>query len=100
MSADLSLDTSVLEELDFPPACGHSMHSEDNPWHGGDAKFVAVSFHRCSGHHDKPPPYFYPACTVWAEYVMECTAQSKTIQCSRCGVSGYWEDMVQIISTL
>lgn len=100
MSTDLSLDTSVLEELDFPPACGHSMHSEGSPWHGGDAKFVAVSFHRCTGHHDKPPPYFYPACTVWAEYVMESTAESRTIQCSRCGVSGYWEDMVQIISSL
>lgn len=100
MSTDLSLDTSVLEGLDFPTACGHSMHSEESPWHGGEAKFVAVSFHQCSGHQDKPPPYFYPACSVWAEYVQYCTANSKTIMCSRCGVTGYWEDMVQIVSTL
>jgi hypothetical protein len=100
MSVDLSLDLSVLEDLDFPPACGHSMHSEESPWHGGEAKFVAVSFHACPSHPDKPTPYYYPSCTVWAEYVMYCTKATKTIQCSRCGVAGYWEDMVQIVSTL
>lgn len=100
METGVSLDLSVLEELDFPAACGHSRHSDGAPWHGGDAKFVAVSFHACSGHPDKPVPYYYPSCAQWADYVRYNTALSKVIQCSRCGVSGFWEDMVQIISTL
>jgi hypothetical protein len=29
-----------------------------------------------------------------------CTATQKTIQCVRCGVTGYWEDMVKIVSSL
>jgi hypothetical protein len=100
VATDTSLDLSVLEELDFPAACGHSRHSEESPWHGGDAKFVAVSFHTCAAWPDKPAPYYYPCCTVWADYVTHCTMNSMMIQCSRCGDTGYWEDMVQIISTL
>jgi len=100
MNADTSLDLSVLEELDFTPACGHSRHSEESPWHGGDAEFVAVSFHRCSEQPTKAPPYFYPCCAVWADYVRYCTATAKTIQCARCGITGYWVDMVQIVGSL
>lgn len=100
MQLDTSLDLSVLEELDFPAACGHSRHSEESPWHGGDAKFVAVSFHYCSGLPDQPPPYVYPACAAWAEYVMQCSADHALIQCARCGTAAYWEDMVKIIGTL
>ena len=100
MGTDTSLDLEVLEELDFPPACGHSRHDEASPWHGGDAKFVAVSYHYCSALPDRPPPYYYPACTVWAEYIMRCSADHAMIQCSRCGTAGYWEDLVQIVGTL
>lgn len=100
MEADTSLDLSVLEGLDFKPGCGHSRHSEGSPWHGGDAQFVAVSYHRCPQQPGKPPPYFYLACAPWAEYVTHCTLLSKTIQCARCGDTGYWEDMVKIVSTL
>jgi hypothetical protein len=100
MSTDTSLDLSVLEELDFPAPCGHSRHSEGGPWHGGDAKFVAVSYHHCSAQPGKPPPYFYPSCEVWAEYVSRCIEAGALIQCARCGVAAYWEDMVQIVGTL
>jgi hypothetical protein len=100
MSVDVSLDLSVLEELDFPPACGHSRHSDGAPWHGGDAEFVAVSYHHCQAQPHKQPPYFYPCCATWADYVQHCSATSMTIQCNRCGITGYWEDMVQIVSTL
>ena len=99
MTTDLSLDFSVLESLDFPTACGHSMHSEESPWHGGEAKFVAVAYHNCP-YHAHPSPYFYPACSVWANYVKHCIEQSLTIRCARCGEQGYWEDMVQIVSVL
>jgi hypothetical protein len=100
MQTDTSLDLSLLEELDFPTACGHSRHSEASPWHGGDAKYVAVSFHQCTALPDRPPPYYYPACAVWAEYVMDSIRAGGAIQCSRCGSAGYWEDLVQIVSTL
>lgn len=97
---DAELDLGVAQELDFPVPCGHSRHGDGGPWHGGDAEFVAVSYHRCSHSPGKPPPYFYPCCATWAEYVRHCTANALTIQCSRCGDTGYWEDMVQILSTL
>jgi hypothetical protein len=100
MDADVALDLSVLESLDFAPACGHSRHSDGAPWHGGDAEFVAVSFHNCQAQPHKSPPYVYQCCATWADYVTHNTLTSKTIQCSRCGVTGYWEDMIQIISTL
>jgi len=100
MGTDTSLDLSVLEALDFPPACGHSRHSEGGPWHGGDAEFVAVSFHRCPRQPGKPPPYFYPSCAAWADYVRACIEARATIQCARCGDTAYWEDMVQIVGTL
>lgn len=100
MNADVSLDLSVLEGLDFAPACGHSRHSDGEPWHGGDAEFVAVSYHQCSAQPHKPPPYVYQCCRTWAEYVTHNTVTFKTIQCTRCGTTGYWEDMVQIISAL
>jgi hypothetical protein len=100
MNADTSLDLSVLEGLDFAPACGHSRHSEGGPWHGGDAEFVAVSYHRCPEQPGKPPPYFYPCCAIWAGYVQYCTAIGATIRCARCGTTAYWEDMVQIVSSL
>ena len=95
-----SLDLSALEELDFPTPCGHSRHSDGAPFHGGDAEFIAVSYHTCPAHPGKTAPYFYPACAVWADYVIYCTKTERTIQCSRCGEHGYWEDMVRIISTL
>lgn len=100
MTADTSLDLSVLEGLDFTPACGHSRHSEGGPWHGGDAEFVAVSYHRCALQPGKPPPYFYPCCATWAEHVEYCSAIGATIRCARCGDTAYWEDMVQIVGTL
>ena len=100
MDTALSLDLSVLEDLEFPTPCGHSRHSEGGPFHHGDAKYVAVSFHNCQAQPGKPPPYFYPACATWANYVTLCTETSQMIQCSRCLDIGYWEDMVKIISTL
>ena len=100
MNTDTSLDLSVLEELDFPPSCGHSRHDEGSPWHGGEVKYVAVSHHYCSALPDRPPPYFYPSCTVWAEYVIQCSQAGALIQCSRCGTAGYWEDLIQIVGTL
>ncbi|MGZ4659644.1 MAG: hypothetical protein ACXVYB_00025 [Arthrobacter sp.] len=97
---DTELDLELSEELDFPIPCGHSRHGDGGLWHGGDAEFVAVSLHNCQAQPGKPPPYFYPCCARWAEYVTRCTANSLTIQCSRCGTTGYWEHMVQIVSTL
>lgn len=100
MEADVALDLSVLEALDFPPACGHSRHSDGGPWHGGDAEFVAVSYHHCEAQPHKPPPYYYPCCATWAEWVNTWSARAETVRCSRCGVTAYWTDMVQIVSTL
>lgn len=97
---DTSLDQELAEELDFPVPCGHSGHNTGGQWHGGDAQFVAVSYHRCPAQPGKPPPYYYPCCAVWAGHVLRCTAQGLTIQCARCGDTGYWEHMVQIIRVL
>lgn len=100
MATDLSLDLSALEDLDFPVPCGHSRHGEGSALgHGGDAKFVAVSYHRCSAR-PMPVPYYYPSCEPWADYVNEATANNETIQCARCGDVAYWADMVQIVSKL
>lgn len=100
MEPGVSLDLSVLEELDFPASCGHSRHSDGAPWHGGDAEFVAVSFHACAGRPDVPPPHIYPCCRAWAEYVLYCTAADKSIMCARCGVTALWAELVTIVSTL
>lgn len=100
MSTDLLLDLGALEDLDFPASCGHSRHSEESTWHGGDAEFVAVSLHDCAGHPDRPAPYFYPACRIWAEYVLFATANFEKVRCVKCGTTGLWPDMVRIVSSL
>lgn len=100
MSTALSPGLSALEELDFPVPCGHSRHGEGVSGHGGDAKYVAVSYHRCQAQPAKQPPYYYPCCEPWALMVQALTAAGEIIQCSRCGEAGYWEDMVGIVSTL
>jgi hypothetical protein len=100
MSTDTLLDPSALQGLDFPVPCGHSMHSKGGMGHSGDAKYVAVSYHRCQARTAPAPPYYYPCCEAWALLVMANTAAGAMIQCSRCRDGGYWEDMVKIVSTL
>lgn len=100
METDIAVDTSVLEELDFPVPCGHSQHGNDEFLHVGEAKFIAVSFHDCPNEPTKAAPYYYPSCVTWASYVVMNRQAGRSIVCSRCGTYGLWAEFVNIIDTL
>lgn len=99
MTTDLLPLQSSLAELDFPAPCGHSRH-DDGPGHGGDAEYIAVSYHVCAGQPEHEAPWIYPCCATWAEYVLARSADGMLCQCARCGTRGFWSEMVQIVSTL
>ena len=96
----ITVDLSVLEDLDFPVPCGHSRHDTGDFMHDGPAEFVAVSYHDCPDTPDSRAPYYYPCCAVWAAYVTINGQMGRTIQCSRCGQHGEWAEFVNIIDTL
>ena len=97
---DIAVDPSVLESLDFPTPCGHSQHESADFTHGGEAEFIAVSYHDCPGRPDSPPPYYYPCCAVWAAYVIVNGQLGRSIVCSRCGQQGEWAEFVNIIDKI
>lgn len=97
---DTAVDASVLEALDFDVPCGHSQHSERDFTHDGPAKFIAVSYHNCPAAPEKPAPYFYPCCAVWAQFVAMNRANDRDLVCTRCGQLGSWREYVNIIDQL
>lgn len=96
MSTALDVDVASLTELDFPVPCGHSQHGKSDK-HRGDATHVAVAFHSCL---DDAGPTIYPCCDSWARFVLQATAEGKSMICTRCGTLGLWSEMVAIVSTL
>lgn len=100
MNPDIAVDLSVLQSLDFPVPCGHSQHQSGEFTHDGPAEFIAVSYHDCPAKPESPPPYYYPCCAVWASYVTINRQLDRTMQCSRCGEVGPWQDFVQILNAL
>lgn len=98
--SDTAVDLSVLESLDFDVPCGHSQHEERDFTHDGPAEFIAVSYHSCPAALDKPAPYYYPCCSVWAQFVTMNRVNDRELICTRCGQMGSWREFVNIIGQL
>jgi hypothetical protein len=97
---DTAVDPMVLEALDFAIPCGHSQHGMEGSSHEGDAEFIAVSYHKCPATPEKPYPYMYPCCAVWADFIKLATEYQAVMECARCGEYGLWSEFVQITGTL
>jgi hypothetical protein len=76
----VELDTSVLEEIDFPTPCQHSRHGSDHKLHSGPAEWICIALHMCPGENEQT---VYACCTPWKNHVLE-VQQKEWVICGVC----------------
>jgi hypothetical protein len=85
-----TIDTTTIEDLDFPITCEHPQHEEKHP--DEPAKYIVLAHHPECGHLRR-----YPICHGGWVYIMN----GKTVWCSTCHATGILAtDVLRIIEVL